>query len=132
MRMTNRLVPIAGMCLAFSIAATVPAAFAQAQQPPAQQQQPADRDADRDHASAQTARGQLLSVDAASKMITIKPMEGAEQRFQYTDDTRVTGERGGVAGLATMSGRDVVVHFTTEGAARVATSIEIQADEPAR
>jgi hypothetical protein len=77
-------------------------------------------------AEMQTARGEISDVDATTKMITIKPTEGAEQKFTYTDATKVTGARGGVAGLATMSGREVVVHFSGTGANRVVTEIEIQ------
>ena len=77
----------------------------------------------------QTARGELSSIDATAKMLTIKPAAGAEQKFQYNDSTKVTGARGGVAGLATESGKQVTVHFKTEGANRVATEIEVQADE---
>jgi len=77
----------------------------------------------------QTARGELSSIDATAKMLTIKPAAGAEQKFQYNDSTKVTGARGGVAGLATESGKEVTVHFKNEGANRVATEIEVQADE---
>jgi hypothetical protein len=77
----------------------------------------------------QTARGELSSIDPTAKMLTIKPAAGAEQKFQYNDTTKVTGARGGVAGLATESGKQVTVHFKTEGANRVATEIEVQADE---
>jgi hypothetical protein len=77
----------------------------------------------------QTARGELSSIDATAKMLTIKPTEGAEQKFQYNDRTKVTGARGGVAGLATQSGKQVTVQFTLQGANRVATEIEVQADE---
>ena len=77
----------------------------------------------------QTARGELSSIDPTAKMLTIKPAAGAEQKFQYNDSTKVTGARGGVAGLATESGKQVTVHFKNEGANRVATEIEVQADE---
>ena len=77
----------------------------------------------------QTARGELSSIDPTAKMLTIKPAAGAEQKFQYNDSTKVTGARGGVAGLATESGKQVTVHFKTEGANRVATEIEVQAAE---
>jgi hypothetical protein len=77
----------------------------------------------------QTARGELSSIDPTAKMLTIKPAAGAEQKFQYNDSTKVTGARGGVAGLATESGKQVTVHFKSEGANRVATEIEVQADE---
>jgi len=62
-------------------------------------------------------------------MLTIKPTDGAEQKFTYNDETKVTGARGGVAGLATQSGKEVVVHFMTQGPNRVATEIEVQGDE---
>jgi hypothetical protein len=62
-------------------------------------------------------------------MITIKPTEGAEQKFTYNDDTKVTGAaRGGVAGLATQSGKQVTVRFNMQGANRVATEIDVQDD----
>lgn len=77
----------------------------------------------------QTARGELSNIDVTAKMLSIKPTAGAEQKFQYNDSTKVTGARGGVAGLATQSGKQVVVHFKNEGANRVATEIEVQADE---
>jgi len=77
----------------------------------------------------QTARGELSDIDATAKMLTITPTAGAEQKFQYNDSTKVTGARGGVAGLATQSGKQVTVHFKNEGANRVATEIEVQADE---
>jgi hypothetical protein len=78
---------------------------------------------------AQVAQGELLSVDASAKVLTIKPAQGAEQKFQYTEQTKVTGARGGVAGLATMGGRQIVVHFTAQGANRVATEIELQPEK---
>ncbi len=77
----------------------------------------------------QTARGELASIDAKEKMLSIKPTAGAEQKFQYNDSTKVCTARGGVAGLATSNGKQVVVHFKNEGANRVATEIEVQADE---
>jgi hypothetical protein len=52
-----------------------------------------------------------------------------EQKFQYNDATKVTGDRAGVAGLATLSGKQVVVHFNSQGANRIATEIEVQADK---
>ena len=87
-------------------------------QAPGQQQKPAGQ--------AQTARGEIVSLDATGKMLTIKMTDGTEQKVQYNDETKVTGERGGVAGLAKMSGRQVVVHFNTQGANRVAREIEVQ------
>ena len=60
-------------------------------QAPGQQQKPT--------AQAQPSRGEIVSVDATGKMLTIKMADGTEQKVQYNDETKVTGERGGVAGL---------------------------------
>jgi hypothetical protein len=127
--------PIVGLALSLSASAFAqapdqqprsPGAPPSAQQPaappssqaPGQQQKPA--------AQAQTARGEIASVDATAKMFTIKMSDGTEQKFRYSDETKVTGERGGVAGLGKMSGRQVVVHFNSQGADRVASEIEVQ------
>ena len=135
----SRIVPVFGLMLALTFVASV--AFAQArdqprQQPPAQQPsvqqppaQPPAQQPSQAKPQAQIARGELSSIDATARMLTIKPTDGAEQKFQYNDQTKVTGAQGGVAGLATMSGKQVVVHFTSQGANRVATEIEIQADK---
>jgi hypothetical protein len=87
-------------------------------QAPGQQQKPAGQ--------AETARGEIVRVDTTGKILTIKMADGSEQKVQYNDATKVTGESGGVAGLGKMSGRQVVVHFDTKGANRVASEIEIQ------
>jgi hypothetical protein len=39
----------------------------------------------------------------------------------------VTGAQGGVAGLASASGRQVMINYTTKGADKIATSIEVAA-----
>jgi hypothetical protein len=145
----TRIVPLFSLLLAFTLAVSV-TSFAQEQprpEPPGQQpsvQQPPSQvpparpapgapspgaAASQQRPAAQIARGELSSVDAQAKMLTIKPTEGAEQKFQYNDATKVTGDRAGVAGLATLNGKQVVVHFTSQGANRVATEIEVQADK---
>jgi hypothetical protein len=140
----TRIVPVFGLLTAFTL--MVGSASAQvsdqprpqpgapgAQAPDQPRPQPAQPSPGPSAAQAkpeeQSARGELSSIDATAKMLTIKPTEGAEQKFQYNDSTKVTGARGGVAGLATQSGKQVTVHFTSEGANRVATEIEVQADE---
>jgi hypothetical protein len=145
----TRIASIFGLLSAFALAVTVttfaqeqprpqppgqpPSAQPPSQVPPAQPAprppaQPAPRESAQKPAD-QIARGELTDVDAQAKMLTIKPTEGAEQKFQYNDATKVTGDRAGVAGLATLNGRQVVVHFTSQGANRVATEIEVQADK---
>jgi hypothetical protein len=140
----TRIVPLFGLLLIFTLAVSV-TSFAQeqprpqpsGQQPPSQlpPAQPSPgapapgAAAPQQKPAAQIARGELTDVDAKAKMLTIKAAEGAEQKFQYNDATKVTGDRAGVAGLATLSGKQVVVHFTSQGANRVATEIEVQADK---
>jgi len=136
-----RIVPVFGLLTAFTL--MVGSASAQvADQPRPQPGAPAAQAPDQPRPQPspspsaaqakpeeQTARGELSSIDATAKMLTIKPAAGAEQKFQYNDSTKVTGARGGVAGLATENGKQVTVHFKNEGANRVATEIEVQADE---
>jgi hypothetical protein len=76
-------------------------------------------------AKPETVEGALVSVDAKAMTLTIKPDKGEEQRFQYNAETKVTGAQGGVAGLATMSGRRLTVQYSMQGANRVASAITI-------
>jgi hypothetical protein len=73
---------------------------------------------------AQVARGELRSVDTAKKTLTIA-VDGAQQSFVYTDETRISGAQDGAAGLATMSGRQVAVTYRMQGVNRVALAIEV-------
>ena len=73
----------------------------------------------------ESAKGELKSVDAQKMTLTL----GNGQTFQYTSATKVTGAQGGVAGLATMSGREVTIDFETKGADRIATMITVEADK---
>lgn len=146
----TRFLPLFGLLLMFTLAVSV-TSFAQEPrpgQPPSAQQPPAGQPpsqlppaqprpgapapgaaAPAQRPASQIARGELTDVDAQAKMLTIKPTEGAEQKFTYNDATKVTGDKAGVAGLATLSGKQVVVHFMSQGASRVATEIEVQADK---
>jgi hypothetical protein len=87
-------------------AAKAPAAAGQAQKP-------------------ETAKGELKSVDTQKMTLTLDN----GQTFQYTSSTKVTGAQGGVAGLASMSGREVMIDYETKGADRVATMITISAQK---
>jgi hypothetical protein len=104
---------------AFSLSAY---AQAPASQAPAAQAPPAAR------AQAQkpeSATGELKSVDAQKMTLTLANGE----TFQYTSSTKVSGAQGGVAGLASMSGREVTVEYETKGADRIATMITIAAEK---
>ena len=72
---------------------------------------------------AETAKGTLKSVDSAKMTLTL----AAGETFQYTAQTKVTGAQGGVEGLGSASGRQVTIQYTTKGAERIATSIEVAA-----
>ena len=93
-----------------------PGAQAPAPAPAAQAQAP----------KSESAKGELQSVDTAKKTLTVAGEGGSPQVFQYTDTTKVTGAKG-IEGLGTMSGRQVTVQFTTKGADRIATSVEVAA-----
>jgi len=77
--------------------------------------------------AASVASGELVKIDTAAKTITVKTESEPQMLFSYTDDTKVTGADKGVAGLATMTGSAVTVHFTKRGQANVATAIDVQA-----
>jgi hypothetical protein len=72
---------------------------------------------------AETARGELKSVDAAKMTLTL----ASGETFMFNDQTKVTGAQGGVAGLASASGRQVTIQYTQKGADRIATTIEVAA-----
>jgi len=72
---------------------------------------------------AETAKGTLKSVDSEKMTLTL----AAGETFQYTAQTKVTGAQGGVEGLGSVSGRQVTIQYTTKGADRIATSIEVAA-----
>jgi hypothetical protein len=90
------------------------------QAPPPSQTPPAQ-------AQANVAQGQLLRVDSNAKVIEIRSSESSQMQFKYNDQTKVTGADKGVAGLATMSGSTVRVHFTKQGQDNIATEIEVEA-----
>jgi hypothetical protein len=125
--------PVVGLALALSAPASAQASDQQPPSPgaPPSSQQPspssqAPGQQQKTTAAEQTARGEIVSIDSTGKILTIKMADGTEQKVTYGNDTKVTGERGGVAGLAKMSGRQVIVHFNNQNANRVATEIEVQ------
>ena len=122
---TARILALLGL-VAFVSFVSLSSVAAQAQPPQAgaSQAQPPQAPGAAPAQKAETAKGELKSVDATAKTLTISA-GGKDQRFTYTDSTKVSGAQGGVAGLATMSGREVTVQFTMQGANSVATSIEV-------
>jgi len=69
--------------------------------------------------------GELVRVDTTAKTISVRPEKGDAMVFTYNDATKVTGA-GDVAGLATMAGSNVTVHFAKQGQTNLASQIEVQ------
>lgn len=129
--MTRGVVATLGALALVSYIGLQPAFAAQAQNPPsapgAQAPAPQAPAAQAGAQKSESAKGELQSVDTAKKTLTVAGEGGAPpQVFQYTDSTKVTGAKG-IEGLGTMSGRQVTVQFTTKGADRIATSVEVAA-----
>src|SRR5262245_31851216 len=124
MSKTNRGIVAVLASFAFVTFISLQPASAQAPQdrpgaPSAQAPPPAQAGAQK----SESAKGELKSVDAAKMTLTL----ASGETFQYNEQTKVTGAQGGVAGLASMSGRQVTINYTTKGADRIATSIEVVA-----
>jgi hypothetical protein len=69
--------------------------------------------------------GDLVSVDATAKKITIKPLTGADLSFTYNDKTEISGSQKDAAGLATVKEGRVTVHFTEDAQTKVRTATRI-------
>src|SRR6185503_21314829 len=72
-----------------------------------------------------TATGELVSIDAKESTMKVKTATG-EVTIKYDDDTKVTGASRNTAGLATMSGSQVVVRYKKDGTTNVASNIEVK------
>jgi hypothetical protein len=69
--------------------------------------------------------GEVVSIDATGKKITIKPLTGAEVVFTYTDKTEISGAQQDAAGLATVEQARVTVHYSEDAESKVKTAIRI-------
>jgi hypothetical protein len=129
-RMTRAVIASLGALALVSFFGLQPAFADQDQNPPSAPgaQAPAPRApvAQAPAQKSETAKGELRSVDATKKTLTVAAEGGSPQVFQYTDTTKVTGAQG-IEGLGTMSGRQVTVQYMTKGADRIATAIEVAA-----
>lgn len=103
-------------------AAQDPAPAPKPTQPPAPAAEPIDM------AKTKTAKGELVKVDVATKTLTIKMADGTESKFLYTDATTITGSTEKAAGLNTVAGSAVTVHFRATDTAepRTATKIDVE------
>ena len=125
MRITNRGIVTMLGSLAF-VAVVSLSAFSQAPESKAPGAQGGAAPAAAGQAQkSESAKGELKSVDATKMTLTL----ANGQTFQYTSATKVTGAQGGVAGLASASGREVTIDFEMKGADRIATAITVAAEK---
>jgi hypothetical protein len=112
------------LAMPMSVSAQTPPPTSQPQAQP-----PAPRDQPRASQLRSPVEGDLVSVDAKAKTITIQPATGADQVIAYTDTTEISGAQKDAAGLATMKHAQVTVHFTEDAQtkAKTATRIIVQA-----
>jgi hypothetical protein len=76
-------------------------------------------------AQTMTATGELVRIDAKANTMTVKTATD-EITIKYDDETKVSGGSRNTAGLATMSGSQVVVRYRKDGTANMATTIEVK------
>jgi hypothetical protein len=88
-----------------------------------------DQYAASDKTASKKLEGELLSVDDATKMLSIRTKDGSEVKVAFNDQTKITGATDQAAGLATAAGSKVKVEFTGEGEARTATKITVEAKD---
>jgi hypothetical protein len=72
-----------------------------------------------------TATGELVSIDAKDSTMKVKTATG-DLTIKYDDDTKVSGASRNTAGLATMSGSQVVVRYKKSGTTNTASTIEVK------
>jgi len=91
-------------------------------QPSAQTPAPASQAA---QALKSPVEGDLVSVDTATKKITIKPLTGPDLVFTYNDKTTISGAQKDAAGLATMTDGRVTVHFSEDADTKAKTATRV-------
>lgn len=121
MHVTSRFFVSGAFALAFTALVAASPVLAQGQAPAPSQPSQAQ--------AGTTVQGELMKVDATARTLTVKTATN-EMEFTYNDETKITGAQRGIAGLATMTGSQVVVQYEKEGAKNVASSIEIREAKP--
>jgi YD repeat-containing protein len=90
---------------------------------------PADQAQASDKMASKKVEGELLSVDDATKTLSIRTKDGSEVKVAYNEQTQITGATDQAAGLATAAGSKVKVETTGEGASAIATKITVEAKD---
>ena len=104
----KKLVTVTAISVAILLVA-LPLAFAQDKAAPS--------------AAEKTFQGQLASVDANAKSITVKGTN-SEMKFDYDDATQVIGPERNVQGLAGKTGAELKVTYRQTGEKNTAVKIE--------
>jgi hypothetical protein len=77
----------------------------------------------------QMVEGELERVDSQRKMLTIKGKDGKDSEITYNDQTKVQGAEAIQGGLRSASGDTVKVHFSEQGATKMAVLIEVESEQ---
>ena len=114
---------VMAVVFAAPVSAQTPSPTPQIQaQPSAQTPAPASQAA---QSLKSPVEGDLVSVDTATKKITIKPLTGPDLVFTYNDKTTISGAQKDAAGLATMTDGRVTVHFSEDADTKAKTATRV-------
>ena len=123
-----RIKTLVGLVGAAAVALVLATPVSAQTPPPTPQPQAQPAPGEKARASQQLrspVEGELISVDAKAKTITIQPATGGEQVIAYTDTTEISGEQKDAAGLATTKNARVTVHFTEDAKTKAKTATRI-------
>jgi hypothetical protein len=125
MNTTSRVLVAMGAATLMTYGSALAQQPSQPPQSPPSSASPAIPPAGQSSAQTMTATGELTNVDAKADTVTVKTATG-EVTIKYNDETKVSGASRNTAGLATMSGSQVMIRYKKDGASNVATSIEVK------
>jgi hypothetical protein len=103
-----------GIALAALVVVSLPAAYG-GQTPPVAEKLQVDK----------TINGELMKVDTAEKVISLKGSDQKETLFRYNDETQVVSADKTVQGLAGKTGTQLRITFKEERGSNWATKIEV-------
>jgi hypothetical protein len=123
-----RIRTLIGLVVAAALALVIATPASVSAQTPAPSAQTPSQPPEKAQALKSPVEGDLVSVDANAKRITVKPATGPDLIFTYTDTTEISGAQKDAAGLATAKDARVTVHFTEDAKtkAKMATRIIVQ------
>lgn len=113
------------VAVAMALAVATPVSLAAQNPPPPNPQTQPPPAARAQEQLRSPVEGELVSVDAEAKKITIQPASGSELIIAYTETTEISGAQKDAAGLATMKDARVTVHFTEDAKTKAKTATRI-------